>query len=193
MSQFDLFSPKAIIPAADVSVAGKPWRGYEVSRSALFSPCGTWRYALARVWKPGPIVISAGLNPSTADAFQDDPTIHSESVQYDMMGYGGLLKLNIFAFKSPYPKEMKAAPDPVGPDNNRIFSWALDHMTPGNVFVVGWGSMGNYRDRDLHVMGMLQARKIVPLCFGINSLSGQPRHPLYLPHGAKLFPYSGRG
>lgn len=45
---------------------------------ALVSPCGLYRYWLDRKWAieaNASICLFVGLNPSTADADQDDPTI----------------------------------------------------------------------------------------------------------------------
>lgn len=190
MSQGDLFTVPLM--TAEFGPAGKLWRGHQVARAAYFSPCGTWRYALSRIWALNrPVAISAGLNPSTADAYQDDPTINSESTQFDMMGFGGLLKLNIFAFKATDPKVMRAAADPVGPENDRIFERVLAAVKAPSVFVATWGLHGRHRDRDLRVLAMLKAARIRPMCFAI-TLTGMPRHPLYLPHGAALIPYPGR-
>jgi hypothetical protein len=45
-------------------------------RGAEFSPCGKYRYALWRIWDfKKPLAMFIGLNPSTADASKDDPTI----------------------------------------------------------------------------------------------------------------------
>jgi hypothetical protein len=45
---------------------------------AEFSPCGDYRYSLWRMWSEeenAPRVMFIGLNPSTADATRNDPTI----------------------------------------------------------------------------------------------------------------------
>ena len=40
---------------------------------ARLSDCGTYRYTLGRRWDDGPTATFVMLNPSTADASQDDP------------------------------------------------------------------------------------------------------------------------
>ncbi len=47
-----------------------------LNSGALFSDDRVYRYALWRTWSPSqPSVMFIGLNPSTADESQDDPTI----------------------------------------------------------------------------------------------------------------------
>ena len=44
--------------------------------AAVLSPCGRYRYTLERAWAPNPrYLMWVMLNPSTADATQDDATI----------------------------------------------------------------------------------------------------------------------
>ncbi|HMA98577.1 MAG TPA: DUF1643 domain-containing protein, partial [Wenzhouxiangella sp.] len=46
------------------------------SSGANFSRCRRFRYTLWRRWDDdGPMVMIIGLNPSTADAHRNDPTI----------------------------------------------------------------------------------------------------------------------
>jgi hypothetical protein len=87
--------------------------------SAVFSPDETWRYELRRVWDPTrPSMAFVGLNPSTADARHDDPTVRRCINFAKRWGFGGLIMLNAFAFRAADPREMMAAADPVGPDND---------------------------------------------------------------------------
>ena len=91
--------------------------GAGMEKGARFSESRTHRYALWRIWEKGaPMVMFVGLNPSTADETQDDPTIRRCIDFAKRWGYGGLYMLNIFAFRATNPKDMKAAADPVGPD-----------------------------------------------------------------------------
>lgn len=150
-----------------------------IGSGAEFSPCLRYRYALSRRWSDGPAVLFVGLNPSTADALKDDPTIRRCVGFAKAWDYGALYMANLFAFRSTDPGTMMIAGDPVGPDNDawlRALS-AMAHMT-----VAAWGVHGSYRapfspgPRDLEVGPLLPEVR----CLGKNR-DGSPRHPLYLP------------
>ena len=74
---------------------------------AIFSSCRKYRYALWRNWdesKPRPMII--GLNPSTADEKENDPTIVRCINFAKSWGYGGVYVANLFAFRATLPIEM---------------------------------------------------------------------------------------
>ncbi len=152
-----------------------------IERSANFSRCRRYRYALWRRWAPGQdYVLLVGLNPSTADHRQDDPTIRRCIGFARDWGYSGLCVANLFAFRATYPRDLFAAEDPVGPRND---AW-LRHLGRGAALVVaGWGNHGQHNER------ALQVRRHVPAlhCLRLNG-SGEPAHPLYLPKTLTPFP-----
>jgi hypothetical protein len=81
--------------------------GDDLGMGAEFSDCGTYRYALWRTWnalQPG--VLFVGLNPSTADATTDDPTIRRCIGFAKRWGYGGITMANVFAYRATDPREM---------------------------------------------------------------------------------------
>ena len=145
-----------------------------IKRNADFSPCRTWRYTLKRVWdKRKPVVLFILLNPSTADAEKDDPT-NRRGINYAMSwGYGACVFCNLFAFRTPYPKVMKAEREPVGPENDL---WILEEHAKAAVTVAAWGTHGVHRGRDRQVKGLLAGLNHLGLTKG-----GHPRHILYLP------------
>lgn len=163
--------------------------GQDVAMDALISPCGAYRYWLARVWEMRkPILIWIMLNPSTADANLDDPTIRRCMSFARENGYGGILVVNLFAFRATKPEDMKAAADPIGPDNDdwlqRVFEYAKD--TNSNV-ACGWGVHGALRDRDWAVAERAEIAGLTPLCLG-HSKEGSPKHPLYIKGGTPFVP-----
>lgn len=143
-------------------------------RSAVFSPCRTFRYELWRCWgDPMRAAMFVGLNPSTADETQDDPTIRRCIGFAKAWGYGALVMTNLFAFRATDPDEMKRAPLPVGPDNDSFLRrWARD----AGVVVAAWGVHGTHRGRDREVRDMLPTMRVLGL-----TKDGHPKHPLYLP------------
>jgi hypothetical protein len=148
-------------------------------KSAIFSPCRTWRYALERIWWPMDkhVVAFIGLNPSTADETQDDPTVRRCLGYAKKWGYGSMVMLNIFAFRATDPRVMKAAADPMGPDNN---AWITTVANRADLVVAAWGNDGVYRGRSREVVDLLHQAGIELMCLRLTK-QGEPWHPLYLP------------
>jgi hypothetical protein len=160
----------------------------EVKGAAVFSDCDRYRYMLARVWDSAiPPVIWIMLNPSTADAYVDDPTIRRCQSFARAWGAGGAFILNLFALRSPYPAELTRHDDPVGPENDGYLVDTVGHFPRARV-VAAWGTWGTYQERDRRVEKILGARLH---CIGTNR-NGTPRHPLYVPSWADTYPYEGR-
>ncbi|WP_228260815.1 DUF1643 domain-containing protein [Marinobacter orientalis] len=87
---------------------------------AAFSDCRNYRYALWRVWDEArPYVAIIGLNPSTADEFQNDPTINRCISFAQFWGYGGVCVVNLFAFRATVPADMMRVKAPAGPENDK--------------------------------------------------------------------------
>jgi len=145
-----------------------------MQNGATFSPDRLYRYDLWRTWIGGEgYAMFVGLNPSTADETQDDPTIRRCIAFAKAWGYAGLCMTNLFAFRAKDPEEMKRAPDPVGVDNDPTL-W--DRAGDAGVVVAAWGVHGAYRARDQWVRAMLPRLHMLRL-----TKEGHPGHPLYLP------------
>lgn len=148
-----------------------------MERSATFSACRTYRYALWRRWGRGDYVMFIGLNPSTADEINDDPTIRRCIGFARAWGYGALCMANLFAFRATQPADMKRAADPVGAENDHVLRQLADQA---GVVVAAWGAHGTYKGRDQSV------RLLVPdLHYLRLTKDGHPGHPLYLPADLK--------
>lgn len=151
-------------------------------RDAVISPCGQYRYVLTRTWDAGlPYVAFVGLNPSTADATNDDATIR-KCVRYAQgWGYGGLAMLNCFAFRATDPRVMKRAADPIGPENDfYLRQFAGDART----VIASWGGHAEHMARGAAVRNMLPRLKCLWL-----TKDGFPGHPLYLPGDLQPFDF----
>lgn len=146
--------------------------------SAILSECGRYRYVLTRETGGGRGVVAfIMLNPSTATADVDDPTIRRCRGFARDWGYGSLVVLNLFALRATDPALMKAAADPVGPDNDRHLREVARNA---NAVVAAWGVHGGHRGRDRHVLALLADLDGDLLCLG-TTRAGHPRHPLYAP------------
>lgn len=157
------------------------------SSAAVFdSSRREYRYLLTRVWNDNaPLVVFVMLNPSTADAMADDPTIRRCKSFAEREGAGGIVVVNLFALRSTDPSALLHHDDPVGPVND-LFIW--HHAVGAPRVIAAWGAAGVQRGRGERVAGMLRERGVDVQCFGTTS-TGQPRHPLYLPGVAPLHPY----
>jgi hypothetical protein len=114
------------------------------------------------------------LNPSTADENQLDPTLRRIRGFSTAWGYTHFVMLNAFAFRATDPADMKAAADPVGPDNDR---WIAHWAARVERVIVGWGEHGARLGRDRQVAALIDPAKTY--CLARNA-SGQPKHPLYV-------------
>src|SRR4029453_6824497 len=104
-----------------------------------------WRYALWRTWQPDlGYVMFIGLNPSTADEIDDDPTVRGCRNFAAPWGYGGIYMMNIFAYRATLPEVMKAARDPIGQATDRFIR---RYRLQSKLVVACWGTFGEFRDR----------------------------------------------
>lgn len=157
----------------------------DIIGSAMFSPCGKYRYWLRRVWGEGPFLNMLMLNPSTADENVNDPTISRCIARAVQLGFSGLVVTNLFAFRSTDPVEMKRAKDPIGRGNDEEI---LNVARCAECVICGWGEHGTHLDRSRRVVEMLRGYDVSLHALKINE-SGEPAHPLYLPYNLTPFPF----
>lgn len=138
---------------------------------AIFSDCGTYRYALWRIWDESkPFIMFIGLNPSTANANMDDPTIRRVKRFSVDWGYGGVYMMNLFALVSTYPEALKTCSDPVA-ENDK---WLNEIKPKCKDVLFAWGNFDVF-GRDKTVSDMFPQA----VCLGFNK-NGSPKHPLYI-------------
>lgn len=163
------------------------------TRTCHFSSCRVYRYELRVIWDPKrKPKMFIGLNPSTADEVQDDPTVRRCINFARDWGCGGLIMTNAFAFRSTDPKIMLAHPDPIGEENTPEYLRALARNCEGNP-VAAWGkhagSILQPGTPDWH-RGFYLRKKMGRLdCLSIN-LDGSPKHPLYLSKTLRPIPWN---
>jgi len=140
---------------------------------ALFSKDRIYRYALWRTWDNSlPKVLFIGLNPSTADEIQDDPTNRRCKRYAQDWGYGGYIMSNIFSYRSTNPKKLTTIKDPIGPDNNY---WLKKLHKEAELTIGAWGNYGNLLNRGEEIINLIDNL----YCLKITK-EGHPSHPLYL-------------
>ena len=160
---------------------------------AELSADGRYRYTLARVWDTArPEAVFVMLNPSTADADRDDPTIRRCIAFAREWRAGAIVVLNLFAKRATNPNALYASDDPIGPHNDIFVRKELDRIIcTRSPVVCAWGTHGAHLDRDRAMLAMIREAGIVPTCLGVTK-DGYPRHPLYVAGGTKPIPYLGR-
>jgi hypothetical protein len=152
-----------------------------------FSPDRRHRYSLVHRWNPlfgDKLILWIGLNPSTADEQQLDPTLTRIRSFSQREGFDGFWMANLFGLRTPYPKEMMADPDPVGAGNDDALLAAAARCER---IVAAWGAGGHFQTRAGAVARLLAGHDL--WCLGTTQ-DGQPRHPLYVAGSAPLVRWS---
>lgn len=125
------------------------------------------------------------LNPSTADAERDDPTIRRCIGFSRAWGFGGMEAVNLYALRATEPAVVRGHPEPVGEENDRHIAEAAAGAV---VVVVAWGAFTFARERGREVAELIAGRGLPVVCLG-RTASGAPRHPLYAPGKVRRMAY----
>lgn len=156
-------------------------------RTCHFSPCRAYRYRLSITWdQTKPIKMFAGLNPSTADEENDDPTVRRWIDYAERWGCGGILVANAFAFRSTDPRPMLRHSDPIGPENSIVYLNLLADLCDGNP-IACWGTNAVKWRQGARVKALREARQWD--CLRITKY-GAPEHPLYLKQTLEPIPWN---
>lgn len=149
----------------------------EERSAAAISDCGIYRYTLTREWDDTkPKLVWCMLNPSDADADKDDPTVRRvRGFTKREERYGGFIVVNVWALRTPDPKELHRKRGAFEPEN----LVAIKDVVHGRDVVVAWG--GSVRDGAglRNVKRILAESAAAVFCLGYTE-TGQPRHPLML-------------
>lgn len=151
--------------------------------AAVISGCGQYRYLLSRqIGLSDRVVAFIGLNPSTADATHDDPTIRRCIGFAKRRDAGLLLMVNLFALRSTDPRALRRHTAPVGPDND---TWIDRAVSMADIAIAAWGNggtlMGRSNDVRRRFHGRLEALAITN--------TGMPKHPLYVRADSETKPF----
>lgn len=142
-----------------------------------------------------------GLNPSTASADRNDPTITREIGFTRRERCQLMVKINLFTGRATKPENLWTLDDPIGPGADEALERALAMVGSQNgKFVVCWGAKpgGPYWFREIydrrvrHTVARAQAHGVALWCLGFTE-SGAPRHPLYVPANAPFRPFADGG
>lgn len=157
--------------------------------AATISPCGLYRYTLSRelpgLYGDGSTALFVMLNPSTADANVDDPTIRRCISFAREWGCARLEVVNLYAYRSTDPSALWDVVDPVGPDNAEHLRRAARRAKHA---VCAWGANA-HSEIAIPACETLKAAGCELWCLGLTK-SGHPKHPLYVKSGTPRIPYS---
>lgn len=165
--------------------------------TAIISECGTYRYLLTRWTRTllshtlpmanGSLLLLM-LNPSTADASKNDPTIRRCISLAERLGAADLTVVNLFAYRATKPKALKealvAGEDIIGPENDDYIRYAVENA---DKVVCAWGRNGmHYTQRVARVLMILDGVEL--WCLG-ETKDEHPKHPLMVPNNTPLKRY----
>lgn len=153
---------------------------------ASISADGRYRYRLWRAWATGKTILFVMLNPSTADARDDDPTIRKCVGFAKRLGFARLEVVNLFAWRATDPRDLPRASDPIGVENDHTI---LERSLAADLVIAAWGAT-KLPDRMIErrvrsVQSTLRSAGCSPMCLG-RSKDGHPRHPLMLAYETAL-------
>lgn len=151
--------------------------------SAKLSPDRKYRYWLLRVWDESkPILAVICANPSKADETVNDPTVRKIIGFGTRLGFGGILIVNVAAFRATRPQDCYNALEPIGAENTveYLHAYFLEHKVER--IVAAWGNVGARFDTHCKAI-----KSQIPnlWCWGTND-NGSPRHPLMLPYDTAM-------
>ncbi len=169
-----------------------------ISSDAILSDDQRFRYSLSRTFAPldgqanwaGRMprgVMFVGLNPSTADAAQDDPTIRRCIGFAQDWGFDKLWMANLFAFRATCPRDLidryRQGGDIVGRNDYHL----REQLKRVSKVVACWGStrVPDLQPRAERIKAMCAHEGHKLWCLGRNK-DGQPKHPLYLSKETEL-------
>lgn len=152
---------------------------FDAGGGAILSDDGVYRYVLTRRWELGPMCLFVMLNPSTADAHEDDATIRRCVGFAKSWGFGGLSVVNLYAYRATDPVDLLDAHNRhglefvVGPDNDTYIAAAVKQAA---LTVIAWGAHPAARHRADQVLALVTGHAPIG-CLGLTA-GGHPVHPV---------------
>lgn len=179
-------------PAASTHEMRSRWDDGTVA-TATFDWTDAYRYLLTRTFLSecgSGVVTFIMLNPSTADALKNDPTVTRCCNYAKRWGFGSMEVVNLFALRATDPAELRQTSDPTGGEANDRY--IEESCGRADLVVAAWGAHGNLKNRAWVVKHLLR-----PVATRVRALAltsgGEPRHPLYLRQDLQPVPFDVRG
>jgi hypothetical protein len=154
--------------------------------AAYFSKCKKYRWLLVRQWdlsKPTKAILWILMNPSTATADVNDPTIAKVCKFSRRWGYNRVLIVNMMGYRATNPKDLLDLKNACGYENQ---IWIANLAVKGTPVICAWGKTHKRLMRHENSLRKM-LRKTVGVKYYAMRLNndGGPYHPLYLPDNTK--------
>lgn len=150
-----------------------------MKRDAVFDESEKYRYSLYREWDNSlPRILFIMLNPSTANHDTEDHTSRQCLYFSKKFGYGSLEIVNLYAYVSTDPKQLKESDDPIGKKNN---AYILEAAKRAKTVVIAWGEKHLMKQRNKEITKLLREYGHQVYCLDVTK-SGHPRHPSRMRH-----------
>lgn len=148
-----------------------------IDKGAILSKNRLYRYVLWRTWDTtsNKTCLFIGLNPSSADESEDDPTLKRCINFAKSWGFGRCVIVNLFAYRTSRPNKLIQIKKPIGYKNNQHIKKQCEKA---DQIIIAWGNKGSHMNRDKYVLKLLKQFDL--WCFKL-TMKGQPAHPLYQP------------
>lgn len=163
----------------------------DMLRTAELSDDGLYRYRLNRIWgDPQHLLRFIMLNPSTADALIDDPTIRRCIGFARALKFDGITVLNLYAFRATKPADLWRAAETTGGRRNDLAlrNTLISAQEQEAPVIAAWGTNAK-PDRVAWLASLPGAEQLHALSI---TKAGAPGHPLYLPGDCLPIPWRPR-
>jgi len=135
-----------------------------------------YRFKLSRIWEPTKDkILFIMINPSTANANEDDRTIKALlEITKKWRGYGGFYVGNLYPHITPRPADLRCIAFP--PDIRLKNEKSIEEMASEcSIVIYAWGTKGpDEKQREPEWLRKIMDRDVC--CIGL-SVKGVPKHP----------------
>lgn len=158
--------------------------------NAVISNCGQYRYRLERQCEGPFSTLIVMVNPSTADATQDDATIRKLIGFGRRNRWGRIIVGNLFAYRATDVRELGKVANPIGPEND---DHLIQMLAECDQVICAWGPITKqpkaWRNRYQNVLTLIDGAGLDPYQIGQPAKCGHPKHPLMLPYESTIMPW----
>lgn len=142
-------------------------------------------------------VICAGINPSTAQPDQLDPTLQSVSRISYSNNYDSWLMFNVYAQRATIPDDMDLERNELlHRENMNAFQSLLEYASSGGNIPVIWAAWGAIIEKRrwlkscvVDMFTIAESYHAQWVCAGKCTKNGHPHHPLYLKKDESFHPF----